>query len=432
MRRAGVGAALGVELRKLVRQGPIRILILVSVLGPFAYAAVLKTQAGVPADSLFGIWVHESGFASPLVILSFAGSWGLPVLAGILAGDICSSEDRHGTWKLVLTRAAGRRQVFTAKVAAAMLFALGLIALLTVTSLLAGVVLVGTQPIVSLGGTLVQPGHAVVLVLLSWATTILPTLAFVSLAILFSVATRNGIAGVLGPILVALAMLLLGFIGGGYWVHTWLAASAYDAWHGLVVPHPYLRPLLLGGVVSLAWIAVALGAAWSILRGRDFAGAPVGRRRGWVTPVVAVLGTAAAVGVLAAASNLGPAAVTANRLTASLKPTFEQLTIRQQLLLGRSVPRGAHLRDYASCVRRSGATKGPGEDWVCTVNLLVGLNGPNPFSLTPVAFDVSVKANGCYKAQGPPSFIGQPQLRDSHGRERVNPLYQFDGCFDVT
>ena len=148
--------------------------------------------------------------------------------------------------------------------------------------------------------------------------------------------------------------------------------------------------------------------------------------------MLAVVGAAAVVAVLAAASNLGPPAVTASRLTASIKPNFEHLTVRQQELLGRHVPKGARLRDYTSCIRRSGATKGPGEDWVCTVNVLVGLNGPNPFSLTQVAFDVSAKANGCYKAQGPPSFIGQPQLQDSHGHERVNPLYQFDGCFDMT
>lgn len=41
-----------------------------------------------------------------------------------------------------------------------------------------------------------------------------------SLAVLFSVVTRNGIVGVPGPILVALAMQLLELIGSGSWVHT--------------------------------------------------------------------------------------------------------------------------------------------------------------------------------------------------------------------
>jgi ABC-2 type transport system permease protein len=59
---------------KLLAQWPTRILPLVCVLGPLAFAAVLRIQPAVPADTLFGGWVHTSGFAVPLVILSFAGA----------------------------------------------------------------------------------------------------------------------------------------------------------------------------------------------------------------------------------------------------------------------------------------------------------------------------------------------------------------------
>ena len=66
------------------------------------------------------------------------------------------------------------------------------------------------------------------------------------------------------------------------------------------------------------------------------------------------------------------------------------------------------------------------------MDMVVELNGPTPFSMTPVAFDVSVKANGCYKADGPPTFVGQPEIRDAQGASVVNPLYAFDGCFNPT
>ena len=39
-----------------------------------------------PTDTLYGVWVHSSGFALSLVFLAFAGSWGLPIAAGIIAG----------------------------------------------------------------------------------------------------------------------------------------------------------------------------------------------------------------------------------------------------------------------------------------------------------------------------------------------------------
>ena len=86
-----------------------RILILVCAIGPLAFAVILKVQSGTPSDALFGVWVHSSGFAISLVILGFAGSWGFPIIAGVLAGDLFSSEDRHGTWKTILTRSCTPR-----------------------------------------------------------------------------------------------------------------------------------------------------------------------------------------------------------------------------------------------------------------------------------------------------------------------------------
>src|ERR1700760_877382 len=86
-----------VELHKLTAQTITRLMALLSVLGPFAFAALLKVQSGTPSDALFGAWVHSSGYAISLVILGFAGTWGFPIIAGVLAGDLFSSEDRHGT-----------------------------------------------------------------------------------------------------------------------------------------------------------------------------------------------------------------------------------------------------------------------------------------------------------------------------------------------
>ena len=114
----GVRNAYETELHKLMAQLTTRILILVCAIGPFAFAVILKVQSGTPSDALFGVWVHSSGFAITLVILGFAGSWGFPIVAGVLAGDLFSSEDRHGTWKTILTRSCTREDVFAGKLLA--------------------------------------------------------------------------------------------------------------------------------------------------------------------------------------------------------------------------------------------------------------------------------------------------------------------------
>ena len=389
--RADLWSSYRAERRKLAAQPPARLLALACLLGPFAFAAVLALQSSVPADTLFGVWVHTSGFAVSLVVLGFAGSWGLPIVAAVLAGDLFSSEDRLGTWKLVLTRSCTRRDVFAGKVLAAAVFSVAMLALTALSSLIAGLIVTGAQPLVSLSGTLLPAGSSLGLVLASWLTSLPPLLAFVSLAVLFSVATRNGIMAVLGTILVALVMQLLALIGSGTWVHTLLVASAFDDWHGLLAGSRFYGPLVYGTVVSLGWIGACLGASWLILRRRDFAGPPVVRRPGWVMPVRAVLGAVVVVGVLAAAGGLGPTAITPARLRAAITPTFSNLAVLQEQWLGHSVPSGAKLDIVTSCSRRAGARTGPGDDWSCTLNVLVPIGGAAPFQQTSVTYDVNVQ-----------------------------------------
>ena len=142
------------ESRKLARQTPTQVLALACLLGPPAFGAVLRLQGGVPGDALFGVWVHSSGFAVSLVILGFAGSWGFPLIAGVLAGDMFSSEDRYGTWKTLLTRSCSRGEVFAGKVLAAASFAIAMVAITAIASLIGGLIVAGDHPLVSLSGTL--------------------------------------------------------------------------------------------------------------------------------------------------------------------------------------------------------------------------------------------------------------------------------------
>ena len=431
MTRVGVRSVYTVELRKLSSQLAIRLLTLICLLGPFLFAAILRAISGSPADTLYGVWVRSSGFALTLFILAFSGSWGLPLIAAIVAGDLFSSEDRYGTWKLVLTRSGTRGELFAGKALAGATVTVGLAVLTAAASIVAGLVFVGPHALVSLSGSLFSAGHVLLLVVVSWLLCLLPTLAFASLAILISVATRSGIAGVLGTALIALAMQLLLLVGSGIWAHMLLVSSAFTTWRALFTDHPYYGPLLIGVGVSLVWIAISITAAWLLLRRRDFAGTPVVRRQGWIVPVRAAVAMAAVIALFAVAGSWGPVGVTPARVKASFIPTFSTLTILQQQQLGRNVPPGSKLNfALPSCSRRGGTPNGPG-DWVCTINVLIPTPGSLPPQPTPVSYDISVQGDGCYKAQSPPAFIGQQLMRDSGGEEVVNPLYTIYGCFNT-
>lgn len=427
--RSGVASTYRAECRKLAAQLSTRLLALVCLLGPFAFAAVVGAQTGTPADTLFGALVHSSGFAVALVVLGFAGSWGLPLLAGVLAGDIFSSEDRYGTWKTVLTRSCSRTDLFIGKVLAAFTFALGLLGLTALSSLAAGMMFVGAQPLVGLGGQLLSPGRSLLLVGVSWLLTAFPVIAFTSLALLFSLATRSGIVGVIGPGIVALGGQLLALVGSGVWGHTLLIGSAFDLWHGLFAGTPFYTPLLVSIGVSMVWTAACMAISWQLLRRRDYAGAQVSPGAGWVRPVRVVVVVIVVVALLAVAGNWGPVGDTPGRLQNALATEFNNVSLYQQRLLGRVVPAGARLDVLPYCYRHAGPRQGPG-DWSCSVDVFIPQPGKVPFQQTQVTYEVSVQANGCYKAQSPPSFVGQQTMRDSSGGTVVNPLFVIYGCFD--
>lgn len=425
-----IWSAFAVEWRKLSSQLGTKLLALICLLGPVAFTAVLKLQSGTPADTLFGVWVHSSGFAVPLVILSFAGQWGFPVIAGVVAGDIFSAEDRYGTWKTLLTRSRTRRELFAGKVLAACAMAVTIAVATAAASLVAGLAVIGDQPLVGLGGELIPAGRSLLLVLASWALSLLPLLAFVSLAVLFSILSRNGIVGVLGPLLVALAMQLLALIGRGAWLHLVLVGSAFGDWHGLFAQPAFVSALVVGSVVSIGWMVACLRGSWSALAARDYAGVSVERRAGGRAPVRLALAGAALLVLLTVATNWGPAGVTSTRLERSFAPAFNDLTLLQQRLLGRRVAPGAKLDELTSCARRGGTGSGPGDDWACDVDVLIPRAGPTPYERT-VTYDVSVQSDGCYKADSPPSFVGQQLMRAPDGRMVVNPLFTIYGCFDT-
>src|SRR6478735_4121466 len=140
------------EASKLAAQARARFTLLACLLAPALIVVVINGQQRPPKDSLFGRYIHASGFAVPLLMLGFAAQWVLPLLTALVAGDIFASEDQHGTWKTVLTRSASRAQLFWAKTIAAIAFAVSVLVILAASTIVSSVVLVGHQDLIGLTG----------------------------------------------------------------------------------------------------------------------------------------------------------------------------------------------------------------------------------------------------------------------------------------
>ncbi|WP_223279872.1 ABC transporter permease [Streptomyces sp. SDr-06] len=272
IRRPGTMTVVRWEIAKLAAQARSRYALLVCLLAPIAIVLVFNGQQQTPSDTIYGRPIHTSGYAMPLFLLAFASQWIFPVLASLVAGDIFANEDQHGTWKTILTRSVSRSQIFWAKTLTATGFTIVAMIVLTASTVVTSMLLIGTQPLTGLSGQLIAPGAALQLVLASWATALAPLIGFTALAILLSVVTRNPAAGVAAPVVPCLVMELLGSIGGIDLTRRFLLTTPLDSWHGLLTAHPFYGPLAFGLAVSAAWTGVCLAFAYFSLHRRDITG----------------------------------------------------------------------------------------------------------------------------------------------------------------
>ena len=108
------------ELVKLLARWPIRVALLACWLGPALLVAVISQQSTLPSDTVFGRWMGQTGWAGSLVVLTFSGTWVLPLLTSLVAGDIFAHEDRLGTWRHLLVAVRAPRRIFAAKALASL------------------------------------------------------------------------------------------------------------------------------------------------------------------------------------------------------------------------------------------------------------------------------------------------------------------------
>jgi ABC-2 type transport system permease protein len=421
------------ELVKLLAQWPIRLVLLACWLGPALLVAVISRQRSLPADTVFGRWMSQTGWAAPLVVLSFSCSWVLPLLTSLVAGDVFAVEDRLGTWPHLLVAVRSPRRIFAAKALASLTVIMLLVAGLATSGIVGGLAAVGNRPLVGLDGHLLAPGQAAGMVLIAWAGALAPTLAFAAVGLLGSVALGRSPLGLVMPALLALLLLIAQLLPLPVVVRVALPSYAFIAWRGLFTDPAQIGPLVVGVVVSLAWAVTATALAYVLFMRRDFTDAAydgVGRRVlvQAALPLAALL--AVTVGVIAIATPVSGSGIDKPKLDRSLATAFAHLYVMQTAELHRPSVTEAQLSSGAACDKGGSlvADHGAGNDWRCVVSWHL----PGSTATGQAIYQLDVTPDGRYKADGdgPQEVNGFFQVHTSTG-DAPNPLWQFDGVVDL-
>jgi len=421
------------ELVKLFSQWRIRLLVLACWIAPGLFVAAVSLQSTLPTDTLFGRWMHATGWAGPLVMLGFAGTWALPLLTSLVAGDVFASEDRLGTWRHLLVAVRSPRRIFAAKALASLTVILLLVAGLACSSAVGGVVAVGHRPLVGLDGHLLTPADAAGKVLLAWVCVLAPTLALAAIGLLGSVALGRSPMGLLLPALVALAMQLAQMLPLPVDVRLALPGYAFVAWNGLFTSPAQLGPLLIGIVVSLVWAVTATALAYLLFLRRDFTNptADGSGRRAVTVAVVPLVGlVAVTVAVIAASTGATGSGIEQDKVQRSVATAFSHLYRMQTRQLNRPDVTEAQLKATATCEK--GGVKdhvqGAGNDWRCVVSWHL----PDVEATGTAVYQLDVTADGRFVADGdgPKEVNGYFLVRTPTG-DAPNPLWQFDGNVEL-
>ncbi|MFH9347974.1 ABC transporter permease [Kitasatospora sp. NPDC017646] len=432
-RRVPVGRVYRFELVKLVSQWRVRLLVLACWALPGLFTAAVAQQGTLPSDTLFGRWMHATGWAGPLVVLGFAGSWALPLLTSVVAGDVFAAEDRLGTWRHLLVAVRSPRRIFLAKTLASATVLALLVAGLVASATVGGLAAVGNQPLVGVDGHQLAPSDAAGSVLLAWACALAPTLALAALGLLGSVILGRSPMGLLVPALSAVAMQLLQMLPLPVALRLALPGYAFVSWDGLFADPARLEELLIAVAVSLVWAVVATAAAYLLFLRRDFTNGSEdgGGRRALVLGVAPLAGLLALTfGAVAVATPSTGSGITQAKVQRTVATVFAHLYRLQTEELHRPAVTEADLRVTADCGRGDGQVdpEGPGNDWRCTVTWhLPGTAAPGTaIYQLDVAPDGRVMADG----DGPKEVNGYFLVHTATG-DAPNPLWQFDGRIDL-
>jgi ABC-2 type transport system permease protein len=269
---SGVAKVYRWEIAKLLAQKRTYLGVATAAFVPVIFVVVLVLQTGGPNDVPLGRYIRDTGLAVPFVVLFFMSIWGFPLITALVAGDIVAAESHNGTLKTILTRSRERSQVLTGKVLAAISYTLVVIFAMGLVGLLAGSIAWGFHPLTSLSGTKISAGHGLALLGASLAIYALPLVGVAAFGLMLSTMTRNSAAAVVGTLMWALLMQLLGVLPGTESFRAYLLGTQFDAWHGFLRVPADWTPVIRAVWVCALYIALPLVAAYVVFLRRDVAG----------------------------------------------------------------------------------------------------------------------------------------------------------------
>jgi ABC-2 type transport system permease protein len=260
------------ELLKLLAQKRTYLGLGAAMLVPLIFVLVLIFKAGGPNDIPLGRNIRDTGLATPFVVLFFMSIWAFPLITALVSGDIVAAESHNGTLKTILTRSRNRGEIYAAKVLAAFTYTALVIVAMGLVAVVAASIEWGFNDLTSLSGTTVSAWHGLGLLAASLAIYAWPMAGIAAFGLFLSTVTRNSASAVVGTLLWALLMQLLGVLPGTESIRPYLLGEQFQAWHGFLRTPADWTPVVRALWVCAFYVGLPLAAGYLVFLRRDVAG----------------------------------------------------------------------------------------------------------------------------------------------------------------
>jgi ABC-2 type transport system permease protein len=240
---------------------------------PIFFGIVFRLTLGVPTGPgngpAFLNQLAGNGVFLALVVLTLTLLLLLPLSIAVIAGDSVAGEAGLGTLRNLLTVPAGRTRLLSVKYAAIAVFSLAACLLITVVSLIMGLILFHTGPVTLLSGTTVSLGAGVLRVLLVTAYVAVGLTSLGAIGLAASTLTQHPVGAIAGLLVIAIASEICDQVPQLSAIHSYLPTHFWLSWDGL-----FRSPIdwsgVTHGLVSFAVYAVIfVSIAWAKFTSAD-------------------------------------------------------------------------------------------------------------------------------------------------------------------
>ena len=262
------------ELRLIFRRWRNLALLAVLVVLPVVLGIGLKVAGpsgggGGGPEATFFAQLAGNGVFLAFIALSILLTLVLPLVMAVVSGDSLAGEAGIGTLRYLLTVPAGRTRLLTVKYAAVVIFGLAACLLVTVVSLIMGVILFPVGPVTLLSGTTVSLGVGLLhlLYVTLYVAAAMAALGAIGLAI--SSLTEHPIGAIAAILVLAVASEVADQVAQFAVIHPYLPTHFWLSFDSLLRT-PIDTASLLHGLLSFAvYIVVFCSLAWARFSSAD-------------------------------------------------------------------------------------------------------------------------------------------------------------------